>query len=145
MTEDRKLTREERIDLLRRRVKKDGTPFAKPEGPRKTRAISPNGLRIALDKIEDTQHVAFVRSFGADGKKALQHLAKDDPKMRMLLEAAFASGRMPKAEIRVTQSGYALVSGFPPGGRVSVTRLSDGGVMLNQVELDLETNPLSDG
>lgn len=142
MTEEAKkaMTKDEVINMLKTRTKKDGTPFKKHEGPRKQRAVSAEGLKVALDKQENPAvKVALAQAFGTDGRKALRELAEKDSSYEALLEAAFpgtGSGRPYLDAIKVTADGKAVISGFEPNSRVKVERQEDGTVVLTQLEAD---------
>lgn len=137
------LTREERIELLRKRTKRDGTPFAKHEGPRKARKVSADGLAVALSVLEsDSQKIKVIQSFGLDGRKALKSLVNDRPELKDLYDTAFpraeytgtSAGRPYANSVRATTNGHAVISGFTAGHAVHVLRNADGTVTLTQGE-----------
>lgn len=139
--ENGKLTREERIELLRKRQRKDGTPFAKHEGPRKARAISPDGVAVMLAVLgSDEDKVKLLQSFGTDGRKAFKTLLEARPDLEGLYKLSFpratpasgGQGRPLQAFVRATANGTAVVSGFAPGHAVNVSRNADGSVTLTQ-------------
>lgn len=139
-----KLTREERIELLRKRQKRDGTPFAKHEGPRLRRKVSPDGLALALSVLpDDDSKIKVLQSFGADGRKALKELIEARPELAELYKSAFprtradAAGRPLANRVRATASGHAVVSGFKAGYAVDVQRV-DGVVTLTQTDMFVE-------
>lgn len=131
------LTREQRIELLRTRTKKDGTKFATHVGPRKARKVSADGIAVALSVLEtDEQKVKILQSFGADGRKALKSLIAERPELQDLYSAAYprqggnSTGRPFAPFVRATANGHAVVSGFPAGHAVNITRNEDGSVLL---------------
>lgn len=140
---DGKLTREERIELLRKRQKKDGTPFAKHEGPRNKRKVSADGLAVALAVLDsDEQKVKVLQSFGPDGRQALKALVAQRPELTELMARAFprraspdGNGRPLATQVRATEGGHAVISGFKAGHAVGIKRNEDGSVLLTQSDL----------
>jgi hypothetical protein len=133
-TEDGKMTKEERIEMLRKRIKADGTPFAKNTN-RRRKTINANGLEAALSVLDnDVAKVKLLQSLGVDGRAALRGLVESKAEFKYLAPLAFprahGAGRDYSPTIKTTKIGAAIVTGFDPGWLVDVQRNDDGTVLL---------------
>lgn len=147
-TERKKMTRDEITAMLKSRVRSDGQPFRKHEGPRKRKTVSPEGLKVALSALQDSgSKVAMLRAFGTDGRTALKALVEGDASLASLLQEAFpgtGQGRPFQDSIKTTADGKAVISGFDGACRVRVTRNEDGTVVLAPIAAGSEESKALD-